>query len=66
MSILARSGVRTTRHPVVEILAFVALAVGIGLATGIALGGTVLLLSGNADSTIAPAAAMRAGVIAHD
>ena len=57
---------RTLRHPVVEIFAFVALAIGIGLATGIALGGTVLLLSDVEDSTIATAAAMRANVVVRD
>lgn len=66
MSTLTRSNGRAMRHPVIEIFAFIALAVGIGLATGIALGGTVLLLSGADDATIAPAAAMRASAVVRD
>lgn len=66
MTVMTPSHPRMLRHPVVEILAFIALAVGIGLATGIALGGTVLLLSGAGDSTIATAAAIRASVVDRD
>ncbi len=52
------------RHTVVEMLAFIATAGGIGLSASVALGGMVLLLSDAAtDSPIATAAAMHAGAV---
>jgi len=42
---------RPGRLPVVDLIAMVTLAIGIGLATGIVLGGTVLLLSGDNTAT---------------
>ena len=37
---------RPGRLPIVDMIAMVVLAIGVGLATGVVLGGTVLLLSG--------------------
>jgi hypothetical protein len=38
---------RPSRLPILDLIAMVVLAIGVGLASGVVLGGTVLLLSGN-------------------
>ena len=38
---------RPSRLPIVDLIAMVTLAIGVGLATGVVLGGTVLLVAGN-------------------
>jgi hypothetical protein len=42
---------RPNRLPIVDLIAMVTLAIGVGLATGVVLGGTVLLFSGNDATT---------------
>jgi hypothetical protein len=58
-----RTGGRPGRLAIVDLLAMITLAIGVGLATAIVLGGAVLLFSSNDTSTIGSAAAMRAETI---
>jgi len=42
---------RPGRLPIIDLIAMVTLAIGVGLATGVVLGGTVLLFSSNDGAT---------------
>ncbi len=54
---------RPGRLAIVDLLAMITLAIGVGLATAIVLSGAVLLFSSTDTSTIATAAAMRADTV---
>jgi hypothetical protein len=55
-----RTGGRPGRLAFIDLLAMITLAIGVGLAAAIVLGGAVLLFSSTDSSTIGSAAAMRA------
>lgn len=56
---------RPGRLPIVDLIAMVVLAIGIGLATGVVLGGTVLLLSGHDSVAATSMVTPSAGVPSH-
>jgi hypothetical protein len=43
---------RPSRLPILDLIAMVVLAIGVGLASSVVLGGTVLLLSDNGGTTV--------------
>ena len=49
MNTLTTRAPRPSRLPLVDLIAMVALAIGVGLASGVVLGGTVLLLADHQD-----------------
>lgn len=58
MDILNHRSPRPNRLVIVDVIAMVAIALGIGLAASIVLGGAVLLFSGGTDTVISDAAAI--------
>lgn len=63
MDILNHRTPRPNRLAIVDVIAMVAIALGIGLAASIVLGGAVLLFSGGSSPVIADAATMHLATI---
>lgn len=56
---------RPGRLPILDLIAMVVLAIGVGLASGVVLGGTVLLLSGNDGAAASTVVTPATGVPSH-
>lgn len=62
MNTCTRPAPRPGRLPVVDLIAMVVLAIGVGLASGVVLGGTVLLLSAGDNAATAAVVTPATGV----